>query len=204
MTECDLYSLPLFRGGNRTVIDKILREHPVKYVRYAKGDIMAMQGYACRSLFLLCSGSAYARMVSEEGRELTLDTLNAPEVLASSFLFSSKGVFPVTILAASACEVQLVGRECLRQLIHADSVVMSNFIEIVSDHSIFLSNRLAEFALQTLSSRIVGYIKQYGSLTNLQETAFIMGVAHPSLSRAVSQLVGQGVLRKTDAGYVLA
>ena len=186
------------------MIDKILREHPVKYVRYAKGDIMAMQGYACRSLFLLCSGSAYARMVSEEGRELTLDTLNAPEVLASSFLFSSKGVFPVTILAASACEVQLVGRECLRQLIHADSVVMSNFIEIVSDHSIFLSNRLAEFALQTLSSRIVGYIKQYGSLTNLQETAFIMGVARPSLSRAVSQLVGQGVLRKTDAGYVLA
>ena len=202
--ECDLYSLPLFQGGNKTLIDKMLEEHLIKNVHYAKGDIIAMQGYACRSLFLLCEGSAYARMISEEGRELTLDTLNAPEVLASSFIFSTKGIFPVTIIAASDCDIRIIGRESVRRLIQADSAVMQNFLKVISDHSMFLSGRLAEFALQTLSSRIVGYIGHYGVLTNLQEAAFILGVARPSLSRAVSQLVGQGVLRKEDSGYVLA
>ena len=56
---------------------------------------------------------------------------------------------------------------------------------------------------QTLSSRIVSYIENNGPISNLQETAFILGVARPSLSRAVSQLVSQGTLRKTTDGYVL-
>ena len=202
--ECDLYSLPLFQGGDKAVIDKILQDTPVKNTHYGKGDIIAMQGYACRSLFLLCEGSAYARMISEEGRELTLDTLQAPEVLASSFIFSTKGTFPVTIIAASDCDIRILGRESVRRIILSDSTVMQNFLKVISDHSMFLSNRLAEFALQTLSSRIVGYIENNGPLNNLQETAFIMGVARPSLSRAVSQLVSQGVLRKADSGYILA
>ena len=63
--------------------------------------------------------------------------------------------------------------------------------------------RLSEFALQTLSSRIVSYIRENGPVDNLQQTAFILGVARPSLSRAVSQLVGQGVLEKSDDGYRL-
>lgn len=37
----------------------------------------AMQGNACRSLYILCEGSVYAKMISEERKELTLDTLLA-------------------------------------------------------------------------------------------------------------------------------
>ena len=67
----------------------------------------------------------------------------------------------------------------------------------------FLSRRLNEFALQTLSSRIVSYIEHNGVLNNIQEAAFILGVARPSLSRALGQLVEQGVIVKTDGGYII-
>ena len=108
--DCDIYSLPLFSGGNKELIDNILQENPARHRLYAKGDIIALQGYVCKQLYLLCSGSAYARMVSEEGREFTLDTLSAPEVLASSFIFSTDGIFPVTIIAASDCSIWLISR----------------------------------------------------------------------------------------------
>lgn len=201
--DCDIYSLPLFSGGNKELIDNILQENPARHRLYAKGDIIALQGYVCKQLYLLCSGSAYARMVSEEGREFTLDTLSAPEVLASSFIFSTDGIFPVTIIAASDCSIWLISREAMLRILKADQTVMQNYLRVISDHSMFLSNRLVEFALQTLSSRIVSYIESNGPITNLQETAFILGVARPSLSRAVSQLVSQGTLRKTTDGYVL-
>lgn len=201
--DCDIYSLPLFSGGNKELIDNILQENPARHRLYAKGDIIALQGYVCKQLYLLCSGSAYARMVSEEGREFTLDTLSAPEVLASSFIFSTDGIFPVTIIAASDCSIWLISREAMLRILKADQTVMQNYLRVISDHSMFLSNRLVEFALQTLSSRIVSYIESNGPITNLQETAFILGVARPSLSRAVSQLVAQGTLRKTTDGYVL-
>lgn len=67
----------------------------------------------------------------------------------------------------------------------------------------FLSRRLNEFALQSLSSRIVSYIERYGAIENLQETAFILGVARPSLSRAIAQLVAQGTLVKSGSSYDL-
>lgn len=201
--DCDIYSLPLFSGGNKELIDNILQENPARHRLYAKGDIIALQGYVCKQLYLLCSGSAYARMVSEEGREFTLDTLSAPEVLASSFIFSTDGIFPVTIIAASDCSIWLISREAMLRILKADQTVMQNYLRVISDHSMFLSNRLVEFALQTLSSRIVSYIENNGPISNLQETAFILGVARPSLSRAVSQLVSQGTLRKTTDGYIL-
>lgn len=202
--DCDIYSLPLFSGGNKELIDNILQENPARHRLYAKGDIIALQGYVCKQLYLLCSGSAYARMVSEEGREFTLDTLSAPEVLASSFIFSTDGIFPVTIIAASDCSIWLISREAMLRILKADQTVMQNYLRVISDHSMFLSNRLVEFALQTLSSRIVSYIENNGPISNLQETAFILGVARPSLSRAVSQLVAQGTLVKTAQGYTLS
>lgn len=202
--DCDIYSLPLFSGGDKELINNILQENPARHRLYAKGDIIALQGYVCKQLYLLCSGSAYARMVSEEGKEFTLDTLSAPEVLASAFLFSTEGIFPVTIIAASDCSIRLISREAMLRILKADQRVMQNYLRVISDHSMFLSNRLVEFALQTLSSRIVSYIESNGPITNLQETAFILGVARPSLSRAVSQLVAQGTLVKTGHGYTLS
>lgn len=200
--ECDIYNVPLFKSGDSTVIERILKEYPGKYNHYAKGDIIAMQGYACRNIYLLCDGSAYAKMTSEEGKELTLDTLNAPDVLASSFIFSTKGIFPVTIIAADECDIWVLSKNCILNIIKEDRTVMQNYLKVISDHSMFLSNRIAEFALQTLSTRIISYIDVNGALNNLQEAAFILGVARPSLSRAISQLVSQGVLRKNGTGYI--
>lgn len=201
--DCSIDDIPLFRGGDPDVIESVMRESPGRWASYSKGDIIAMQGATCRSLYLLCSGSVYARMVSDEGKEFTLDTLSAPEVLASSFVFSTQRIFPVTIIAGSDCDLWVFSRDCILKMIERDRTVLGNYLAVISDHSMFLSRRLSEFALQTLSSRIVSYIRENGPVDNLQQTAFILGVARPSLSRAVSQLVGQGVLEKSDDGYRL-
>ena len=199
----EIYEMPLFRGGNKDTIERIMHDFPSRYVHYKKGDTIAMQGNACRSLYILCEGSVYAKMISEEGKEFTLDTLSAPDVLASAFVFSSEGIFPVTILANSDCDLWIVSKESLLRIIESEPLVLRNYLTVISDHSMFLSKRLNEFALQTLSSRIISYIEQNGSIQNLQEAAFILGVARPSLSRVIQQLVGQGVLKKENRGYVL-
>ena len=163
-----------------------------------------MQNSACRSLLILCEGSVYARMTGSDGREFTLDTLSAPDVLASAFIFSTEGIYPVTIIANTDCRLWIVGRECVMELIERDSAVLHNFLTVLSDHTIFLSNKLNQFALQSLTSRLLNYLETNGPVRNLQETAFILGVTRPSLSRVVSQLVRQGLVRRSGDGYTLA
>ena len=199
----DIFDMPLFRNCDRVTAENILGSIPEKFATYRKGDFIAMQGYACNSLYLLGEGSVYARMVSEEGKEFILDTLYAPEALASAFVFSTDRIFPVTIIASADCGIWKINRDSLKKLLLGDREILSNYLKIISDHSMFLSRRLSEFALQTLSSRIISYVTRNGHIDNLQEAAFILGVARPSLSRAISQLVSQGILDKSENSYVL-
>ena len=46
-------------------------------------------------------------------------------------------------------------------------------------------------------------MKKNNTINNLQEVAFILGVARPSLSRTLSMLVEQGIIIKIDNGYKL-
>lgn len=202
--DCEIFDMPLFRGSDASLVTRILRDFPGRFASYGKGDFIAMQNSVCRSIFLLCEGSVYAQMTSDEGKEFTLDTLSAPDVLASAFVFGTENIYPVTIIANSDCKMWVVSRDCLQELIEQDKVVLHNFLTVLSDHSLFLSRKIHEFALQTLSSRVVGYLQRNGMIQNLQEAAFILGVARPSLSRAIAQLVAQGVLCRSDEGYVLS
>ncbi len=201
--ECEIYDMPLFQGGDRTVMEGILQRSPGRYTTFRKGDFIAMQNSVCRSLLLLCEGSVYAQMTSAEGRELTLDTLSAPDTLASAFLFGTDSRYPVSIIANADCRLWIIGREALQQILEQDRNVLRNFLTIISDHSLFLSRRINEFALQSLSSRVVGYLKDNHVIRNLQEAAFILGVARPSLSRMIAQMVEQGTVLKTPEGYTL-
>ncbi len=201
--SAEILDMPLFRGCDRAIVEELLDKMPGRSASYCKGEFLALQNDPCRSLFLLEEGRVQALITSEEGRELTFDVLTAPDVLASPFLFSSEALYPVSIVARSDCRAWILSRECVRSLLEQDRAVLHNFLTILSDHSIFLSIRLKEFALQTLSSRLLGYLEKNGAIQNLQQTAFVLGVTRPSLSRALAQLVRQGVIRRTAEGYVL-
>ena len=133
-----------------------------------------------------------------------IETLHAPEILAPAFLYGSENRFPVTLIAATDSRVWFISREVFLEMMEADRTVLRRFLENISDRSVFLSRKLNEFALQSLPTRILSYLKTHGCIQNIQEVAFIMGVARPSLSRALSLLVEQGRVRKESGGYVAA
>lgn len=201
-TFYDLYDFSLFANADRSLIDRLLQQSANRITAYHEGDLIALQGDSCHSLMLLCSGSVSARMTHDEGKEIVIETLHAPEILAPAFLYGSENRFPVTLFAATDCHVWFISRNVFLEMMEADRTVLRHFLKNISDRSVFLSRKLNEFALQSLPTRILSYLKTHGSIQNIQEVAFIMGVARPSLSRALSLLVEQGRVRKESGGYV--
>lgn len=203
-TFYDIYDFSLFANAERNDIDRFLQNTPNKIKLYEKGDIVALQNSPCKSLMLLCEGSLSARMSNIEGKEIIIENLHAPEILAPAFLYGSENKFPVTLRAEENVRIWLLSRDAFLNLMETSPIVLSNFIQNISDRSIFLSKKLNEFALQNLSTRIISYLKNKGEISNIQEVAFIMGVARPSLSRTIQAMVEQKLLRKTKNGYELA
>lgn len=134
-------------------------------------------------------------MVNAEGKQLTIETLKAPQLLAPAFVFSSENRFPVNIEAIEKCEILVISQSAFLEFLHQYPIVMHNFLRLVSDRTLFLSQKLNAFALQSLKSRILNYLRIHGSIRNQQEVAQILGVARPSLARALSELAGEGCLR---------
>lgn len=202
-TFYDIYDFTLFANANRDEIERFLHNTPSKINLYEEGDIVVLQNSPCKSLMLLCEGSLSARMSNTEGKEIIIETLRAPEVLAPAFLYGSENRFPVTLRAEENVRIWQLSRDAFLKMMEMNPVVLNNFIQSISDRSIFLSKKLHEFALQNLTTRIISYLRHKGEITNIQEVAFIMGVARPSLSRTIQTMLEQGLLRKTDNGYEL-
>lgn len=194
---------PLFAGADKDILNNFLLNAPHKISSFRKGDIVVMQDSPCRSLMLLCQGSLSARMTNSEGKEVTIEILHAPEILAPAFLYASENKFPVTLQAEEDIKIWSLSKDEFLRMMETDTRVLRNFLRNISDRSLFLSRKLNEFALQSLSTRIIGYLKRNEVINNVQDVAFIMGVARPSLSRTLSSMVDQGLLQKTSDGYVL-
>ncbi len=165
------------------------------YRLYKPSDFIAMQGEIYRSLFILCNGSVRTQMVNAEGKQLTIETLKAPQLLAPAFVFSSENRFPVNIEAKEPCEILVVNKTVFLEFMHQHPIVMHNFLQLLSDRTLFLSKKLNAFALQSLKSRILNYLRMHGSILNQQEVAQILGVARPSLARALSELANENCIR---------
>lgn len=190
-----LLRMPPFRGiTEKELLSLILSPEHARRL-YKPSDFIAMQGETYRSLFILCSGKVRTQMVNAEGKQLTIETLKAPQLLAPAFVFSSENRFPVNIEAIEKCEILVISQSAFLEFLHQYPIVMHNFLRLVSDRTLFLSQKLNAFALQSLKSRILNYLRIHGSIRNQQEVAQILGVARPSLARALSELAGEGCLR---------
>ena len=190
-----LAEAPIFRGLSERFLENVIGRTPNALREFGIGDFIALQGTACQSLYLLYSGRVRTNMVNEEGKQVTIEEIEAPRLLAPAFIFATDNRFPVNITTLTNCEVLVLNRTDFVDLMHREKIVMQNFLRIISDRSIFLSRKLNAFALQDLKTRLLAYLREHENPRSRQEIADILGVARPSLARVLSELADEGYLR---------
>lgn len=199
----DIRRIPLFAQASEEAIDELLEHAPGHIRTYEVGDFVAMQGTRVKSLMVLLRGAVRAQMISPEGKRLTMDELEAPDLLAAAFVYSTDNKFPVTIEATTEAEVWAIDREYLLAFMSRHPSVMRGLLRVVSDRSHFLSQKINVLTLQSLRERLIGYIRTHGTIGKQEDLALMLGVARPSLARLLSELVDEGVLGKDSDGYYL-
>lgn len=203
ITAQDLKRLSLFAEASDEALRELLTEAPSQTRRYRRGDLVAMQGAAVRSLYILLEGAIRAQMTNSEGKRLTMDMITAPDLLASAFVYSSENKLPVSIEATEDSLIWNLDREYFLGFMSRHVSVMRVFLRIISDRSSFLSQKINALNLQSLRERLVAYLRRHGTVGKQEELALLLGVARPSLARLLSELVDEGVLAKDATGYRL-
>lgn len=189
-----LMTTPIFLHVSEEKLQAFVDHQPNKLRTYPAKDFIALQGDPCQSLYLLYDGKVRAGMSGPDGKQITMEDLEGPVLLAPAFLFATNNRFPVNVYTLTACEVLVINKEGFVDLMRREPIVMQNFLRIISDRSQILTQKINSFALQSLKSRLASYLYNRGSISNQQEVAERLGVARPSLSRVLAELADEGCI----------
>jgi len=196
----DLILCPVCKNIPDKERKNFLNELNFKTKSFKKGEWIAQQGDIVKALYILLKGSVKAEMISDSGTVLNIETIYAPNPLAPSFLFAEKNEFPVDVVALEECEIILISKDSIMKQLASNESFLQGFMAYNANRTRFLSERLKFLSTKTIKGKLAQYIleKSTNMVFNLgvNQTALAeyFGVARPSLSRSLSEMIDDGII----------
>lgn len=174
-------------------------DHTVK--NFKRGELIASQGDRVSFLYMLTKGKVKTEIISDSGLTVSVEEMSAPSPLAAAFLFADNNRFPVEVTALEDCEIILISKSSIEKQMAACPGFLRGFMAYIANRVQFLSERLKIFSQKGIKAKIAYYILQCDknggfeferSITSLAE---YFGVERPSLSRALSEMTRDNIIR---------
>jgi CRP/FNR family transcriptional regulator, dissimilatory nitrate respiration regulator len=197
-----LSSSPLFKGLSVENIESILSEVPHRIKNFQSGFLVAQAGDPVNSLIIVLSGVVKGEMVDYAGRVIKIEDIPAPGALASAFMFGNRNRFPVNVITVSVGELLLIEKSDFLKLLMRNDNILVNFLNMISNRSQFLSEKIKFLNFKTIKGKLAHYILQKAvrkePLVKLDmtqsELADFFGVARPSVGRALGEMEKEGYI----------
>ena len=205
-----LFFCTMCRDKSPKEIEKINCTIPHTVKQYKKGDYVAYQGDKVEHLYMLTKGWVKTEIVSDPGLTLHIEEIKAPYPLAAAFLFAERNHFPVDVIAQEDSEIILIRKESIEKQMAKCPHFLRGFMAFTADRMQFLSERLKIFSLKGIKAKFAFYVLQRTkndkfelgrSIASLSE---YFGIERPSLSRAIAEMVHDGLIEfKAGRGRIL-
>lgn len=196
MTINNLLKTPIFHSWTREKVEAFVEEFPHFFKTYRKGQYICFQNDPIHTVQILYDGKVRALMGNDEGKQITIEYLDQPQILASAFIFATQDSYPVSIEVLEDSKIMVIQKKDFLKLMQDNPIILENFLKVISDKALFLSRKVDSFALKSLSGRLASFLLEKKSRGyTQQEIADVLGVARPSLARVLADFVEKDYVR---------
>lgn len=193
---------PIFWGISPEKIEGMVSRFRYHIKTYKPGNTITLRGEPCNELMIVIKGTVKGEMIDFKGKAVEIEKISAPRPLAPGFLFGKENIFPVDVVASSDVVIFSIPKASLIHIFQASATVLNNFLNIISDRTQFLSDKLWFISFKSIREKIAHYIlsllkkgKNSVMITkNHQELSEYFGVTRPSLSRVFAELEKDNIL----------
>jgi CRP/FNR family transcriptional regulator, dissimilatory nitrate respiration regulator len=201
--DYDLLSgAPLFKGMSTTEIEVILSVVPSRIRKFKAGTLISQSGEPVNSLMIVTNGTVKGEMVDDTGRVIKIEDIPAPGTLAIAFIFGNRNRLPVNVVAISDGEIMSIEKPDFLKLLMRNDIVLVNFLNLISNRSQFLSEKIKFLNFKTIKGKLAHFILQKAEHDRQSivlditqnDLADFFGVARPSVSRALGELEQEGLI----------
>lgn len=154
-----LVGCPLFRGLSGEQIRKIIDDRgDYSITRYKKGDVIARKDSAYSGLLIIVEGRVHGETTYPSGKKTLIEPMEAPQPIAPAFLFGGYNKLPIDVVADSDVTILTLHRGYLFELMQDNVVIMSNFIDIISDRANGWSRKIYFLSFRSLKEKVASYL----------------------------------------------
>ncbi len=195
--------IPLFGG-----LPKLQRTRlaaPAVRKRFQRGELIFSEGESARGFFVVLKGRVKVFKLGQEGKEQILHIIEKGEPFGEVPVFEGTS-FPAHAEALQETEILFLPREAFISLIREDPSLSMNMLAILSRRLKQFTVLVEHLSLKEVPQRLAAFMlylaesrKSTGGTVDLDITkgqlASLLGTIPETLSRILSRMVGQGLLR---------
>lgn len=193
---------PLFRGMSPEEIAATFRAVHARTRKFKSGSLVYHSGDEVKALSVVTGGFVKGEMIDFTGRVIKIEDIKAPAAIAPAFLFGSNNRFPVNVIAVPDTELLIIDKPDFLRMLKENSNILVNFLDMISNRSQFLSDKIRFLNFKTIKSKLAQYILELagGNKNEIRldrtqnDLADYFGVARPSVGRALGDLEELGII----------
>lgn len=212
--EYCVQKVPVFsslKGEDLAYATSLIRHHD-----YLKGEILFSEKDRLEALVIVHSGSVKAYKVTPDGREQILYIFQDGDFFGERNLFGDRTA-SYTVEALESVKTCSFSRESFHALLHEHPDIAIKIIEELEDRILRMENALKSIGVRSVDGRIsallIDFAQRYG--TSVTEGVLIrlpisregmasqLGIARETVSRKLSQLESDGVIRSISNKSIL-
>jgi len=180
-----------------------LNKNFIKISSYKKDQIIHFEGDFCRNLEVIIEGKASIERIDETGNLFTIAELHNENILGGNLLFSKNPYYPMTITAKSDTLIIEIQKHVLFDLFIINKKFLNLFLQLISDNTLILGDKIKNYANRSARERICNYLKQEYYIQNSlkislniskKSLAERIGIQRTSLSRELQKMKNEELL----------
>lgn len=204
----DLYQIlegcPLFRGMNAAGIKAVLSPDSMTITGFAEGDTVAHRDTAYSGLMIILEGRAAGTFTYPSGQTVSIEAIEAPELIAPAFLFGGYNRLPVDLIAQTELKIMTLHRGYLFELMQENTLILSNFIDIISNRAGVWQKKIYALSFKTLKEKLASYLLDHSTendpsvpVPDIHEIAEYFAATRSSLLSVVEGMEKKHIIRST-------
>ena len=180
----------------------VVSSTPYRIRRFKAGSMISQSGEPVNSFMMVIEGVVKGEMVDFSGRIIKIEDIPASGALASAFIFGSRNRFPVNVVAVSDTQLLIIEKADFLKFLKSDDKILANFLDIISNRSQFLSEKIKFLNFKTIKGKLAQYILQTAGTDKSEirlamtqnDLAEYFGVARPSIARVIGEMETDGII----------
>lgn len=204
-----IHKVPIFSGLNHE--DLVNISEWIEHVEYKKGESIVTIGDKLDSLIIINEGSTKAYKYTAEGREQILYVFSEGDFFGEQYLLNNQTA-AYTVEALSVVKVCMLTKAQFKQLILHYPEIAIKIIEELGSRMSRLENTMQSMGVRSVDARIssllLDFSSKYGKAVpegilirlplSREGMANYLGVARETVSRKLSQLETEGIIRSVS------